>query len=88
LLDLAPDPTDQHVYSIGNRIEVVIPHVIEQLTTAQYSTWVPHQILKQGILTSGEPNPPACAASRPRGGVEHQITEFQRDGQSFARAAG
>ena len=47
LVDLAAQPRDVHVDDVGLRVEVVVPHVLEQHGARHHLAGVLHQVFEQ-----------------------------------------
>src|SRR3989449_8337523 len=50
VVDLAPQPPDQHLEQVGKRIMVVVPYVSGEGAAIEHSSLVQHEQLQQGEL--------------------------------------
>src|SRR5258708_14481007 len=62
LIDLRAQPRDVHVDDVGLRVEMVIPHVLEQHGASDDLTRVLHEILEQAELSRPQHDLLACAS--------------------------
>src|SRR6266566_4197232 len=61
VVDLAPQPPDQHLEQVGKRIMVVVPHVRSNRGAIEHPPLVQHEQLQQGELLRAERDRPAAA---------------------------
>src|SRR4051812_19389987 len=54
LVHRLPQPADVHVYQIGLRIELQVPHAFEEHRARDHLTGTPHEVLEQGELARRE----------------------------------
>src|SRR5579875_1384378 len=80
-VDLAPQPPDMHIDDIGARIEMIIPHALEQHGARDDAAGVAHQIFEEAELARLERDLPSAAAHDAReeihleiGDPEHGLT--------------
>src|SRR5690242_5346039 len=76
-VELTPHAGDQHVYRVADRIEVVIPHVGQDLGAAQHPARVSEQVLDQGVLAGAQLDRCPAPTYLPGGYLELEIGEAE-----------
>src|SRR5260370_7633544 len=75
LIDLRAQPRDVHVDDVGLRVEMIIPHVLEQHGASDDLTRVLHEILEQAELPRLQDDFVACASHLMRKPVDLEIAD-------------
>ena len=78
-IQLATDTTDEHIHGIGDGVEVVVPHVLQDLPAAQYPLRGAQQILQESEFSGGESNRATRAADDPAGRIELDVGIAEHD---------
>src|SRR5262245_8157157 len=85
LVDLAPEPRDVHVDDVGLRVEVVVPHVLEQHGERDHLAGVLHEVLEQPELAWLQQDRLAGARHLVREAVEREVADDVARGLLFRR---
>src|SRR5581483_2171198 len=76
-IDLLPEPAYMHVYDIGLRVEMVLPHVFEQHRAGHHLAGMAHQVFEQFELAPLQLDLPAAARDPMRQEVDAQVGDGQ-----------
>ncbi len=76
-VDLGPQPADVHIDHIGLRIEVVVPHLLQQHGACDYLALMTHQQLQQAVFPGLQMYPFAGAGDGVGVQIENQIGDLQ-----------
>ena len=84
MIELGAQPADVALHDAGLRIEVNVPHVLEQHAARDDAIGIAHQILEQTKLLRQQLDLPAGASQRPLQQIHFQVTGAQ-PGHDFRR---
>src|SRR5436190_9139553 len=86
-IDLVAQPTHEHVYDVGLRVEAVLPDVRQDHRLGDNLARVAHQVFEQRELARPQVDTLACARHLPRQQIHHQVAHRQRRRLRRARRA-
>src|SRR5439155_22614529 len=69
----APDARNQDVHGVAERVEVVVPDVLQDLTSADHAARVPKEVFQQGELAGRQPELAPATAHHAGGDLELEV---------------
>ena len=86
-LELSPQIADEHVHDVAVHLEVVAPHVREQLGAREHEARMSYERLEQIELPSGELDRARPSAYLTAGRVDMEVADQHRDARRLGPAA-